>query len=166
LKTVDLADSFDGDNWHEVTSTLTADILKATQQKITLRDLAAMRLLDKIKVVGQYHADWQALHRKLIDLSLLKYSKFSGHPDKLATIFEYGGILQKRLDTGEGSVISSAAKGFIANTRHGLKSPAVGCCGCDHHCKFPDGFYRPLKTASPARAPTPPPSRQHGSSRW
>jgi hypothetical protein len=70
LNTVQNAGEFDGKNWHELTSTLTADILKATQQKISLRDLAAMRLLDTIRVVGQHHADWQALHRTLIDLTL------------------------------------------------------------------------------------------------
>lgn len=159
LNTVDLAGKFDGTNWHELTSTLTADILKATQQKISLRDLAAMRLLDTIKVVGQRHADWQALHRTLLDLNRAQYTKLSGQPDKLATILDRGGVLQKRLDTGEGSVIplegegTAARKAFVI--RSGLKSPAFGCSGCVHHCKYPDGHWRPLTTASTARAPEP-----------
>ena len=76
LNTVDLAGSFTSDSWHELTSTLTADILKATQQKISLRDLAAIRLLDTIKVVGQQHAYWQALHRKFLDLPRAQYLNF------------------------------------------------------------------------------------------
>jgi hypothetical protein len=107
-----------------------------------------MRLLDTIKVVGQHHADWQALHRKFLDLPRAQYSKLSGNPDKLATILEQGGVLQKRLDTGEGSVICCATKVFVANTRHGHKSPPFGCSGCDHHCIFPNGHWRLLKTFS------------------
>ena len=107
-------------------------------------------------MVRQHHANWKALHRKFLDLPRAQYSKLYGLPDKLATILEQGSVLQKRLDTGEGSVIPGVTKVFVNNTRHGLKSQPVGCCGYDHHCKFPDGHWRPLQTFSDARAPTPP----------
>jgi hypothetical protein len=155
MRTIDMSSKFDGHNWYDLTQELDAEIDKTAGQFIRLRDLAALRMLESIRQVGKYHADWAALHRLLLDLPLSEWSQVRGTPDKYLTILNKGTALQKRIDEGDTSCgpmpplseMTTPARAYSAALQEsvrlpGDKHPAHGCQCCPMHCMFPDGKWR------------------------
>ena len=79
MRTIAMADKFNGHNWYGHTQELDAETQQDRRQLITemirLRDLAALHMLESMREVGKHHGDWEALHHLLLDLPPSEWSK-------------------------------------------------------------------------------------------
>ena len=169
LQMLDCGLHFRGQDWGATKTELLRLLAKVTDQKLSVRDLLGMCLMQGLEQAALEDADWRDTHRALLKKAEKSWLKHMGHPDRLATIIEECNQTQALiLQLGDdrpgrqstkslGDHSNKAMAARLPGPRGGpqtAKAPCVGCGKCPLHCQV-NGQWR-LKPGSTAvsRRPT------------